>query len=84
VTARAVIDRRGILVLIDWLHRHEALAGVGQHDCHRTGVEVEHRTRIQRVAVRPYNTLLVERHRLAERQEFAKAAPFDIEGKIDV
>src|SRR6266446_3635985 len=84
VTACAVIDRRGVLILVDWLHRHEAPAGVGQRDCHRAGVEVEHRTRIQRVAVRPYNTLLIERHRLAEMQEFAKAAPFGIEVKIDV
>ena len=29
VTARAVLDRRGVLVLIDYLHRHEALARLG-------------------------------------------------------
>ena len=40
--------------------------------------------RIQRVAVGPYNALLVNRHRLAEMPEFAEAAPFDIEAKIDV
>jgi hypothetical protein len=52
MTARAVIDRWGVLVLIDYLHRHESLAGIGQRNCHRTGVEVEHRSGIQRVAVR--------------------------------
>src|SRR5258707_3499638 len=84
VAARAVIDPRGVLVLIDYLHRHEALAAVGQHNCHRTGVEVEYRRRIQRVAVGPYNALLVNQHRLAAMPEFAEAAPFDIEAKIDV
>jgi len=27
------------------------LAGVGQHDYHRTGIEIENRKRIERVAV---------------------------------
>src|SRR5260370_8207704 len=84
VAARAVIDRRGVLVLIDYLHRHEALAGVGQHDCHRTGVEVEYRRRIQRVAVAPYNALFVNRPRLAVLPDFAWPPPFDITAQINL
>jgi hypothetical protein len=52
-----------------------------EHECHRTGVEVEHRSRIQRLAVGPDDTLLVERHQLAALQEFAegtRAAGFPI------
>jgi hypothetical protein len=42
VIARAAIDRWGVLVLIDYLHHHETLAGI-ERDSHRTRVEVEDR-----------------------------------------
>ncbi len=51
VAARTIKDRRGILILINDLHHHEALAGVWQRDRHRTGVEIEHCERIQCVTI---------------------------------
>ncbi len=48
---RTADDHRRVLVFIEHLYRPEALAGIGQRDRHRSGIEVEHRPRIQRVAV---------------------------------
>jgi hypothetical protein len=30
------------LILVDHLHRHEALAGIGHGDRDRAGIEIEH------------------------------------------
>src|SRR5258705_10552172 len=51
VSARAVIGSRGVLILIDDLHPHEALACVCQCNRHRPGIEVDNRERISRTAV---------------------------------
>jgi hypothetical protein len=71
VPARAVKDRRSVLVLIDYLHHHETLAGIGQRDRHRTGVEVEHRERIQGVTVGADYAPADDRRQLAAMPEFA-------------
>src|SRR5258708_23386599 len=63
VSARAVIGSRGVLILIDDLHPHEALAGVWQCNRHRCCIEVDTRERIQRVAVGPDNALLMGRRK---------------------
>ena len=73
VAARAVDDRRRVVVLVDHLHRHEALARIGQRDRHRPGIEIEHGRRIQRVAVQADDRLLVDRRRLATVVELAEA-----------
>jgi hypothetical protein len=44
VAAAAVVDRMGVLI-------HEAIAGIGQRNGYRPLVQVEHRHRIERVAV---------------------------------
>ena len=43
VPASAIKDRRGVLVLIDYLHHHVTLARIWQRNRHRTRVEVEDR-----------------------------------------
>jgi len=84
MVAGTVIDRSGVLVLIGDLHHHEMLAGVGQHDYHRTGIEIENRKRIERVAVGPNDQPPVDRRQLAAMPEFAEGARFDCLAKIDV
>jgi hypothetical protein len=84
VPARAIVDRRGVLVLIDDLHHHETIARIGQRDRHRTGVEVEHRERIQRVTVGPNYAPAGDRRQLAAMPELAKGARFNRLAKIDV
>ena len=84
VPARAIKDRRGVLVLIDYLHHHETLAGIGQRHRHRTGVEVEHRERIQRVTVGANYAPADDRRQLAAMPELAEGARFDGLTKIDV
>jgi hypothetical protein len=39
------------LILIDDLHSHVTLAGVGQRDRHRAGIEIDNGERIQGVAI---------------------------------
>jgi hypothetical protein len=56
---------RAVLVLVDNLHRHEAIARIGQSYRHGSGVEVENSRRIERVAVLPDNVLMVDRWNLA-------------------
>src|SRR5258707_232455 len=84
VSTHAVIGSRGVLILIDDLHPHEALAGVWQCKRHRPGIEVDNRERIQRVAVGPDNALLSGRRKLAAMANFAKTAVLDYSGEIDV
>src|SRR5258706_11219668 len=84
VSARAVIGSRGVLILIDDLHAHEALACLWQCNHHRSGIEVDNRERIQRVAVGPDNALLCRRSKLATMPEFAETAVLDHSGEIDV
>ena len=74
VTARAVDDLRHVFVLVEYLHRHEALAGVGQRDRDGPGVEIEHRGRVERVAVHADDVLVLDVCRLAVVLEFAEAA----------
>src|SRR5260370_4559598 len=57
VSTRAVIGSRGVLILIDDLHPHEALACIWQCNRHLFGIEVDYRERIQRVAIAPDNAL---------------------------
>ncbi len=84
VSARAVVGSRSVLILIDDLHPHEALAGVWQCNRHRPGIEVDNRERIQRVAVGPDDALLCGRSKLATMPEFAETAVLDHSGEIDV
>src|SRR6266436_10291009 len=84
VSTRAVIGSRGVLILIDDLHPHEALAGVWQCNCHRPGIEVDNRERIQRVAVGPDNALLSGRIKLTGMPEYAETAVLDHSGEIEV
>src|SRR5882724_8823631 len=74
VSARAVIGSRGVLILIDDLHAHEALACVWQCNHHRSGIEVDNRERIQRVSIRPDNALLSRRSKLTALPEIAETA----------
>ena len=84
VPARPIKDRRSVLVLIDYLHHHETLAGIGQGDRHRTGVKVEHRERIQRVTVGANYAPADDRRQLAAMPELAEGAGFDGLAKIDI
>ena len=84
VSARAVIGSRGVLILIDDLHPHEALAHVWQCNSHRSGIEVDNREGIQRVTVGPDNALLSGRSKLTAMPEFAETAVLDHSGEIDV
>src|SRR6267378_7662788 len=84
VSARAVIGSRGVLILIDDLHPHKALAGVWQCNRDRPGIEVDNRERIQRVAVGPDNAMLSGRSKLAAMPEFAETAVLDHAGEVDV
>ena len=72
------------MVLVDHLHRHEALARVGQGDRHRPGVEIEHRRRIERVAIQADDRLLVDRRRLAAVEELPEAAILDDVAEIEI
>src|SRR5258708_23880426 len=84
VSARAVIGSRGVLILIDNLHPHEALACVWQCNRHRSAIEVDNRERIQSVAVGPDNALLSGRSKIPAIPEFAATAVLDHSGEIDV
>ena len=84
MSARAVIGCRGVLILIDDLHPHEALAGLRQRNRHRPGIEVDNGKRIQRVAVRTNNTLLDGRSKLTAMPELTEAAVLDDPGEINI
>ena len=81
VAAGPVDDREHVVVLVDHLHRHEALARVGQRDRHRSGIEVEHTRRIKRVAIGALDDVVVDRRQLAVVVELAEAALRDEAGK---
>jgi hypothetical protein len=74
VISGAIIDLGGVLVLVDGLHGHEPLAGIGQCDRNRTSVEVKDRRRIERVAIEPDDGLLVNGRWFprAEKKKFEK------------
>src|SRR5712675_296883 len=84
VSARAVIGSRGVLILIDDLHAHEALACVWQCNRHRSGIEIDNRERIQCVAVGTDNALLSGRSKLTALPEFAETAVLAHSGEVDV
>ena len=82
IAALAVDDFRHVVVFIDHLHRHEALAGVRQRDRDRPGVEIEDGRRIQRVAVEADHGLIVDPRRFATMVELSdRAAVFRIPRK---
>jgi hypothetical protein len=78
------VDLGRVLVFVDYLHRQEALAGIGQGDGHRPRIEVEHRRRIERVAVHPDDGLLGDRRRFAAMHEFAEAPVLDHAAEIEI
>ena len=80
----AVVDLGAVLVLVDDLHRQEALARVGQGEGHRTRIEVEHRRRIKRVAVHPDDCLRGDRRRFAAMHEPAEAPVLDHAAEIKI
>lgn len=84
VVARTIKDRRGILVLTNDLHHHEAHAGIWQRDRYRTGVEIEHCERTQCVTIGANDTLVDNRRELSAMPEFAQVARFDCLAKIDI
>jgi len=84
MSARAVTGCRGVLILIDDLHPHEALAGLRQRNRHRPSIKVENRKRIQRVAVGTNNALLYGRSKLVAMPEFSETADLDHSGKINI
>ena len=78
------MDLGGVLVFVDHLHRQETLARIGQGDRHRTRVEIEHRRRIERVAVHPDDGLLGDRRRFAAMHEFAETPVLDHAAEIEI
>src|SRR5882724_10744750 len=84
VSARAVIGGRGVLILIDDLHPHVALARLRQRDRHPPGIEVDNRKRIQRVAVGTDNALLDGRSELAAMSEFSETTVLDHPGETNI
>ena len=84
MSARAVIGCQCVLILIDDLHPHEALAGLRQRNHHRPGIKVENRKRIQRVAVGTNNALLYGGSKLAAMPEFSETAVLDHPGEINI
>ena len=72
-----LVDRgERILVLIDYLHRHEPLARVGERDGRRTGIEIDNDCGIKGVPVHAYDGLRVDVRHLAMVLELAKSAFF--------
>src|ERR1700739_3120537 len=84
VSARPVIGGRGVLILIDDLHSHVALAGLGQHVPNWPSIEVDNRERIQRVAIGARNALLSGWRKLAAMAEFTETAVLDHAREIDI
>ena len=82
--AGAVDDLGRVLVFVDHLHRQEALAGVRKRDRDRTGVEIEHRRRIERIAVHPDHGLPGERRRLPPMHELAETSVLDDSAEKEV
>jgi hypothetical protein len=82
--AGAVDDLGRVLVFVDHLHRQEALAGVRKRDGDRTGVEIEHRRRIERIAVHPDDGLPGERRRLPPMHELAETSVLDDSAENEV
>ena len=80
----AVVDLGAVLVFVDRLHRQEALARVGQGEGHRTRIEIEHRGRIEGVAIHPDDGLRGDRRRFAAMHEFAKAPLLDHAAEIKI
>ena len=84
VASGAVIDLGSILVLVNDLHRHEPLAGVGQGHLHRARPEVEDRRRTKRIAIGADGGLLVDGRWFPPVSEPAKASVFHDVSKIEV
>src|SRR4029077_127205 len=84
VATRAVIDARGVLILIDDLHPHETLGAIGQRNRHRSSIEVKNRKRVQRCAAGTNNTLLDGSRKLAAMAEFSETAVLDHPGEIHI
>ena len=72
------------MILIDDLHAHKAVTGVGQRNRRRPGIEVDNRKRIQRVAVGTDNALLDGRSKLAAMSEVSETTVLDHPGEINI
>jgi hypothetical protein len=72
------------VILVDHLHGHKPLAGVGERDGDPPGVEVEHAERIQGVPVQPDHRLAVDLGELALMMELAKPAFLHEPGEVHV
>ena len=84
VAAGAVVDSSGVLILIDDLHCHEALGTLRQCDRYRTGIQVEHSKRIERVAIGSDDAPLRGTNKFAAMPEFAETAAVGQRGKIHI
>ena len=62
------------------LQRHEAFAGIRQRERYRSGVEIEHGRRVERVAVLPDDGLVVDRREFAMVLELAEAVLLERDG----
>ncbi len=84
MASRAVIDLGSVLVLVNDLHRHEPLAGVGQG--HLTGPAPRSKTaaELERIAIGADDGLLVDGRRFPAVSEPAKASVFHDVSKIEV
>ena len=77
IAACAVINGIRVLVFIDDLQGHVAIARVGKRHRHWSGVEIEHCSAIQRVAIHSYDGLSFDQRWRAGQFELAEAVLFD-------
>ena len=72
MSSRVVDDLVCVVVFVDYLHRHEPACRIGQRDRDLARVEIEHRSRVQHVAIDPDHQLVIDRAQLAEMEERAE------------
>lgn len=65
------------MVLVNNLQRHKALARVRHRDGHRPRVEVEHGERIERVAIKANDRLIIDARRLTVMLELSQTSFFE-------
>jgi hypothetical protein len=84
VTALAIDNHRSVLVLIDELHRHEPLAGVGQSNRDSACIEVENGAGVEGVAIHADDLLLIDWRRRAVVHELAEGTILHEVAKVEI